>query len=337
MNQKHYKLLKQGVVAWNAWRKQHPDIRPDLSEADLGKANLSSANLVSADLVSANLSSANLSRANLGKANLWLADLSYANLSSANLGSANLRSANLGNTDLSRVDLSRANLSRANLNNACLRSANLSEAHLWSTIFARNNLSTVKGLTEINHSGPSHIELHTVKLPQDGSALHFLRGAGIPDELIDWYRASIMKPIQYASCFISYSSSDELLARRLHADLQDQGVRCWFAPEDMKIGDRIRPKINEMIHVQDKLLLILSESSVQSKWVAYEVETALTREIQQQRDILFPVRIDDAVFQSQTNWAGKLQKERHIGDFTRWAEPEYYQMVFQRLLRDLQA
>src|SRR5205085_5247202 len=106
------------------------------------------------------------------------------------------------------------------------------------------------------------VELHTVKLPQDGSALHFLRGVGLLDEWIDLYRAQMMSPIQYHSCFISYSSKVGVLARRLHADLQDQGVHCWFAPEDMKIGDKIRARIDEAIHMQDKLLLLLSKHAL---------------------------------------------------------------------------
>jgi hypothetical protein len=56
-----------------------------------------------------------------------------------------------------------------------------------------------------------------------------------------------------------------LAAKRLHADLQAEGVRCWFALEDMKIGDRIRQRIDEAIHLQDKLLLLLSEHSIESK------------------------------------------------------------------------
>ena len=34
-NDEHVALLKQGVAAWNAWRDENPDIRPDLSGADL--------------------------------------------------------------------------------------------------------------------------------------------------------------------------------------------------------------------------------------------------------------------------------------------------------------
>ncbi len=49
-NDEHVAQLKEGVGAWNEWRKQNPDIRPDLSEAYLCEANLAGANLGGADL-----------------------------------------------------------------------------------------------------------------------------------------------------------------------------------------------------------------------------------------------------------------------------------------------
>jgi hypothetical protein len=88
-------------------------------------------------------------------------------------------------------------------------------------------------------------------------------------------RSLVAHPIQFYSCFISYSSKDQEFADRLYADLQNKGVRCWFAPEDLKIGDRIRDRIDESIRLRDKLLLILSESSIASEWVEHEVESAL--------------------------------------------------------------
>ena|SRR5262245_519662 len=39
-NDEHVALLKQGVAAWNAWRREHPDIRPNLSGAYLADAHL---------------------------------------------------------------------------------------------------------------------------------------------------------------------------------------------------------------------------------------------------------------------------------------------------------
>jgi len=54
-------------------------------------------------------------------------------------------------------------------------------------------------------------------------------------------------------------------ANRLYTDLQNEGDRCWFAPQDLKIGDKIRDLIDESIKLRDKLLLILSEANKPSK------------------------------------------------------------------------
>lgn len=32
-NEGHVKILKQGVEAWNLWRRENPDVRPNLSRA----------------------------------------------------------------------------------------------------------------------------------------------------------------------------------------------------------------------------------------------------------------------------------------------------------------
>src|SRR5437879_9269024 len=91
------------------------------------------------------------------------------------------------------------------------------------------------------------------------------------------------------SCFISYSSKDQAFAERLYADLQSKNVRCWYAPEDLKIGDKFRVRIDESIRLYDKLLLVLSEDSLASNWVAYEVEKALNKEPEGTPNVLFPI------------------------------------------------
>ncbi len=134
-NDDHTAQLMKGFAAWNAWRDENPDIRPDLSVADLIGADLSEAVLFRANLSGANLRRANLIRANLieadlSGANLSGADLRWANLSGADLNGANLSGANLRWAVLIGADLSGANLSGADLQGAALVQTDLTDADL---------------------------------------------------------------------------------------------------------------------------------------------------------------------------------------------------------------
>lgn len=146
-----------------------------------------------------------------------------------------------------------------------------------------------------------------------------------------------MSPIEFYSCFISYSSKDQEFAERLHADLRSKNIRCWFAPEDLKIGDKFRPSFDEAIRVHDKLMVLLSENSVSSEWVEKEVETAFEKEHREKKTVLFPIRLDDAVMETQQAWAADIRRTRHIGDFRGWKDHDSYKKAFERLLRDLKA
>jgi hypothetical protein len=190
-------------------------------------------------------------------------------------------------------------------------------------------------LETVEHYAPSTIGIDTIYRSQGNIPEVFLKGAGVDDTLITYIRSLVGKPIEYYSCFISYSSKDDALARRLHADLQSNNVRCWFAPEDLKWGARTRPSIDEAIRFHDKLLLILSKYSVASGWVELEVKTAMAKERIEKRTVLFPVRVDKAVFESPFDWATEIRHERNIGDFTRWKNHDDYEKAFRRLLRDL--
>ena len=159
----------------------------------------------------------------------------------------------------------------------------------------------------------------------------------MPDNLIAYVGSLFGRPIKYHSCFIGYSSSNQECARRIHADLQSQGVRCWFAPEDLKWGTAIQVGIDASIRRHEKLLLVLSQQSVASDWVEQEVETALARERDEKRLVLFPIRLDNAVLETDKAWAANLRRTRHIGDFSNWNDHDAYQTAFARLLQDLKA
>jgi hypothetical protein len=166
--------------------------------------------------------------------------------------------------------------------------------------------------------------------------LVFLRGIGLPDNLIDYLPSLLNQPIQFFSCFISYSSKDQKFADRLHADLQNKGVRCWFAPHDLPIAAKIWDAIDEAIRLRDRVLLILSKRVIgMSDWVEDEVTKAFVEERFRKQLVLFPIRLDDVVMKTTEAWASKLRDNRCIGDFRRWKDHDAYEKALERVLRDL--
>jgi hypothetical protein len=252
-------------------------------------------------------------------------------------GGANLQWANLRWARLWSAHLGEANLCWAVLIGAGLQKANMDEAVLNSTIFVDVDLSETQGLKTVHHDGPSPIGVDTIYRSQGRIPLEFLRGAGAPENFITFMHSLVGTAFEYYSCFISYSSRDQEFAERLHADLQSKGVRCRFAHEDLKIGEKLRPSLDDAIRLHDKLMVILSESSVKSQWVGKEVETAFEKERQQDRTVLFPIRLDDAIMETEEAWAADIRRTRHIGDFREWKNHDSYKKAFDRLLRDLRA
>lgn len=343
-------ILRQGAEAWNAWRLTHhhneavdlreADLREaDLIDFDLRKVTLTEANLGRADLTLARAHGADLTGANLLQAKLRGADLRRAILEKAYLMGAELRAAglwgaNLRGANLSYVDLHAADLSHADLRGTNLSHADLTETYLQSTVIGYTDLSTCEGLDRCQHQGPCIIDFET--LQRSGPLpLPFLRGIGLPDNLIDYLPSLMNQSFQLYSCFISYSAKDDNFVQRLHADLQNKGVRCWFAPHDMPIGAKILDAIDEAIRLRDKVLLVLSEASIASDWVEGEVTRALEEERQRKQTVLLPIRIDNAVMETTEAWARLLRGQRNIGDFTRWKGHDTYSQALNRLLNDL--
>jgi uncharacterized protein YjbI with pentapeptide repeats len=122
-NEEHLKILRQGVEVWNRWRKDNPNIKPNLRGAYLKRANLHKGNFSEAILHEADLRWADLGSANLQRAILSESYLSEANLFNANLQEANLMEATLSSTCLIDANLTRANFSYANLVGAILYDA----------------------------------------------------------------------------------------------------------------------------------------------------------------------------------------------------------------------
>lgn len=327
-NPEQESLIACGTEVWNRWRGNNRLAEVDLRGIDLAGANLSLADLDGADLTGAKLGGANLTATILHKAVLKGADLSGTNLSGAIATGADL-----GGAVLYGVILERTVLDDADVNAALLA----------STIFAATDLSSVKGLDSVVHIGPSTIGIDTLFLSKGAIPETFLRGAGVPNEFISYAKSLVGSAIEFYSCFISYSTRDEEFAIRLHADLQANGVRCWFAPHNVQGGRKLHEQIDEAIRLHDKLLLVLSPHSMASEWVRTEISKARKRGVRGKRRVLFPIGL--APFDAIRDWenfdadigkdSAREIREYFIPDFTKWKDHDSYQKAFERLLRDL--
>jgi len=315
-------LRKEGVSVWNRWRGAHPEIVPQLvgcvfQGRDLRTANFCGANLEGVDFSRTNLRSARFVNANLTNCNFTEAQLNSADLNAAQLSGAGLMFAGLQEADLAGADFDAALIG-------------------W-TVFADNDLSTLKNLATVRHYAPSTIGIDTIFRSQGKIPAEFLRGAGVPEQFLTYMHSLAALPIEFYSCFISYSSKDTLFATELHNQLRIQGVRCWKDSEDLKIGDKFQEEIEKAIRLHDKLLVILSENSVNSTWVEREVQAAFEKERKHQSTVLFPVRLDDAVMDAEQAWAADIRRTRHIGDFRKWKDHDSFRASLDRLLRDLKS
>jgi hypothetical protein len=362
---KQLKILRKGKKAWNASRPVRDKALPpgflgadlsgadlravdlsgaDLSGADLSRANLSEAELSGADLSGADLSGANLREANLGRASLDEADLTGADLTGANFSGANLSGANLSGANLAAANLGGVFLTFAMFHETTVSGADFSDAKIWASAFADVDLSVAKGLEVVIHGGPSTIGIDTIYRSGGNIPEVFLRGCGVPEDFITYAKSLVGKAIEYYSCFISYSTLDQEFAERLHADLQAKNVRCWYAPHDIQGGKKTHEQIDAAILSYDKLLLIVSNNSMNSEWVKTEISKARKREASENRRMLFPIRLVD--FKKISAWeffdadrgkdSAREIREFYIPDFSTWkTDHDKYKEEFTKLLTAL--
>ncbi|MER7766945.1 toll/interleukin-1 receptor domain-containing protein [Kitasatospora sp. NPDC096140] len=120
----------------------------------------------------------------------------------------------------------------------------------------------------------------------------FVRAGADPDT-VRAYRATARGGREPArpSVFISYSAADESFATELRDQLEANGVDTWFAPHDIRGGRTILEQVTEEIQRRGRMILVLSEASMASNWVATEIGRAVRAERESGTRKLFPIRI----------------------------------------------
>jgi uncharacterized protein YjbI with pentapeptide repeats len=329
-----------------------------LARADLTGINLCDADLAGMDLRGtvltgsvcrftqwrgANLSHADLRGAYLADSDFRGADLSGAllfsdSLDTADLTGANLSGANLTGAYCAEAKLVGANLSYANLQSAYLGDADLTGARLAFTLFADcPSLAQAAGLGDIEHLGPSSLDLTTLRVGIAELPDPFLRGVGLAREEIQALRALYAGASHHDSCFLVFDAADGDLAARLRAGLLSENVNCWPFHPDLSSGYALQIVFNHAVRRRSRLILLCSEAAVRQGQIleAAQNVTGHRPETDRPRPILLLL---DGFLQSDHPADGPLADWRRFLrhcptlDFRGWREDVRYRAALQHLL-----
>jgi len=91
-------------------------------------------------------------------------------------------------------------------------------------------------------------------------------------------------------------------------------------------------EIDAAIRHYDKLVVICSKHSLQSPPVVREIERALQKEDREHKNVLFPIRIDDYLFDEWDHPRKADVVTKVAGDFRGWNNLATYSKAFPRFL-----
>ena len=80
--------------------------------------------------------------------------------------------------------------------------------------------------------------------------------------------------------FLSHSTQDKLLVSNLAKYLLAKGIDAWYAEWEIIPGDSLRRKVDEGIGKASHFLVILSPSSLRSRWVQTELDAGMVKRIE---------------------------------------------------------
>jgi hypothetical protein len=125
------------------------------------------------------------------------------------------------------------------------------------------------------------------------------------------------------SVFLSHSSKDKNFVKSLAVDLKHYGISVWLDEWEINIGESIPTKVGEGIENCQYLALILSQNSVESKWVEIEWQAKYWDELESGKIHLLPILIEHCAIP-------KLLKHKKYADFT-----EDYSLALDELVNSI--
>ena len=111
--------------------------------------------------------------------------------------------------------------------------------------------------------------------------------------------------------FLSYAHNDIALAKKIESALEDEGLQVWNAETEILPGDNFAEKISEALKASDAMVVLLTPESLNSKWIQWEIEYALSNKSYKRRVIPVLVGSEESVSLESIPWIlRKLQMIR---------------------------
>lgn len=88
--------------------------------------------------------------------------------------------------------------------------------------------------------------------------------------------------------FFSYAAEDEEFAKELVGALKFKGLRVWYAPIDLIVGDKLLDSIEKGVNNSSSGILLISNYYLKKAWTNFEMDILLRQNIETEKKI-FPI------------------------------------------------
>lgn len=112
--------------------------------------------------------------------------------------------------------------------------------------------------------------------------------------------------------FLSHSSENRLVTEKIAETLRNHNVPVWYSDTSIKGAQQWHDEIGKALRRCDWFLILLSDNSIESKWVKMELGYALNHS--QYDEHILPVLLEDCDFESLSWTLGLFQMADFSGD-----------------------
>lgn len=132
---------------------------------------------------------------------------------------------------------------------------------------------------------------------------------GLDESIISEKILNMVEKAEYQTVFISYSFKDKKFANTLNERIKKIGITTFLWEKDAPGGKGLKKIMRENIKNRDRLLFIASENSIRSNACQFELSEGKKKQNLLWNEILFPIHIDNYLFQIEKDEIRPLEKQ----------------------------